>query len=125
MKQRVPEITEKLTGLDMDVWDRGYYHQTDEGCWYEVYVNDAIRKIWSPENMVDIFAGKSGYTAFGEKPSMIHVSDYDNDNQLTFFVPVREVKYTLKHLTDYFLHSNPDDDNYDYSQDGMESTFSW
>ena len=92
MKQRVPEITEKLTGLDMDVWDRGYYHQTDEGCWYEVYVNYAMRKRWSYENIIDEIA------------ELNHTKTL---NPCIIFVPVGEVKYNLKYLTHYLLHNIP------------------
>ena len=25
------------------MWDRGYFKETDDGVWYEVYVNDQIK----------------------------------------------------------------------------------
>ena len=36
-------ISKTLTVLDDFVWDRGYYLETDEGVWYEMYVKDFIK----------------------------------------------------------------------------------
>ena len=38
-------ISEPIENLSTDVWDRGYYLETDEGIWYEVYVNGFINFI--------------------------------------------------------------------------------
>ena len=38
-------ISDQLENLEPEVWDRGYYKETDDGIWYEVYVNDEIKKI--------------------------------------------------------------------------------
>jgi hypothetical protein len=38
----ISDPLDRLThNLSPDVWDRGYYKETDDGIWYEVYVNDA------------------------------------------------------------------------------------
>ena len=37
-------MSETLENLTPDVWNRGYYLETDDGIWYEVYVNDQIKK---------------------------------------------------------------------------------
>ena len=39
-------ISDPLDNLNTDVWDRGYYKETDDGIWYEVYVNDQIKKAY-------------------------------------------------------------------------------
>ena len=38
-------ISNPLSFLDRDesVWDRGYYCETEEGVWYELYVNETIK----------------------------------------------------------------------------------
>ena len=43
---RYPDgISEHLSFLDEDelVWDRGYYCETEDGVWYELYVNEMIK----------------------------------------------------------------------------------
>ena len=39
-------ISNPLENLTEHVWDRGYYLETDDGYWYEVYVNDDIKKYY-------------------------------------------------------------------------------
>ena len=39
-------ISDPLDYINTDVWDRGYYKETDDGIWYEVYVNDQIKKAY-------------------------------------------------------------------------------
>ena len=36
-------ISDNLDYINQDVWDRGYYCETEDGIWYEVYVNDTIK----------------------------------------------------------------------------------
>jgi len=43
-------ISEPIESLLTDVWDRGYYLETDDGIWYEVYVNDQIKKVYKKIN---------------------------------------------------------------------------
>jgi hypothetical protein len=40
-------ISEPLKFLDHEerVWDRGYYCEVKNGCWYELYVKDSINRI--------------------------------------------------------------------------------
>lgn len=37
-------ITDTLDGLNNLVWDCGYYCETDQGIWYELYVVDRIKE---------------------------------------------------------------------------------
>ena len=46
-------ISEPLENLNPDVWDRGYYVETDDGIWYEVYVNDEIKKYYPNIDLSD------------------------------------------------------------------------
>ena len=36
-------ISSEIDGLTDLVWSRGYYCETDDGIWYEVYVNDDLK----------------------------------------------------------------------------------
>ena len=42
-----------LNGLDDEVWERGYYCETDDGTWYEVYANENIKEIWGDFELTD------------------------------------------------------------------------
>ena len=77
-------ISDPLEYLNSDVWDRGYHKVTDDGIWYEVYVNDQIKE------------------TFG-KFSDIFFDHYESDNQITFFVANDEEQYTLDELTDILI----------------------
>jgi len=46
-------ISKPLSGLDDDVWDRGYCCETDDGTWYEMYAAQAIRDIWGDFDLSD------------------------------------------------------------------------
>ena len=37
-------ISDPLENLNSAVWDRGYFKETDDGIWYEVYVTDNIKQ---------------------------------------------------------------------------------
>ena len=37
-------ISDPLENLNSVVWDRGYFKETDDGIWYEVYVADRIKQ---------------------------------------------------------------------------------
>ena len=38
-------ISEQIINLSLDVLDRGYFLETKDGTWYEIYVNDKTKKI--------------------------------------------------------------------------------
>ena len=81
-------ISKSIENLSTDVWDRGYYLETNEGIWYEVYVNDQIKK--GCDEIFDYFHD-------------IMLDHYEDNNQITFFVPNNETQYTLDKLTDILI----------------------
>ena len=57
-------ISDPLENLNSIVWDRGYFKETDDGIWYEVYVNEKIKqkipKIdLKNKNLLEIGSGES------------------------------------------------------------------
>ena len=36
-------ICEEVPDLEPTVWNRGYYCETDQGVWYELYVNETVK----------------------------------------------------------------------------------
>ncbi|MBL6858205.1 MAG: hypothetical protein ISQ92_05905 [Pelagibacteraceae bacterium] len=91
-------ISEPIESLLTDVWDRGYYLETDDGIWYEVYVNDQIKKVYKKINL-DNDKQKEIFGKFYD----IMLDHYEDDNQITFFVPNNETRYTLDKLTDILI----------------------
>ena len=92
-------ISDQLDNLNSHVWDRGYYKETDDGIWYEVYVNDQIKKYYPK---IDIKNNEEDRETFG-KFSDIFFDHYESDNQITFFVAKDEEQYTLDELTDILI----------------------
>ena len=88
-------ISSELDGLTDLVWSRGYYCETDDGIWYEVYVNDDIKYPidLSDEEDMEVFEG------FHD----LNLNHYETDNQITFFEPNDEQEYTLDELTDILI----------------------
>ena len=87
-----------LTGLDEEVWERGYYCETDDGNWYEVYANENIKEIWGDFELTDpeekeMFAGFSDFD----------VSMFGDYGQITFFVANGDEENNLDALTDIFI----------------------
>ena len=91
-------ISEPLENLTPDVWDRGYYLETDDGIWYEIYVNEQIKKYYPKIDLED----EKQKETFG-KFHDIMLDHYESDNQITFFVPNNETQYTLDELTDILI----------------------
>ena len=92
-----PEIVDLLSGLDKGVFDRGYHHQVVDGEWYEVFVNMTIREEFELDTVAK-FLMEFHYVC---------LKDYEDLNQITFFVPVGEMKYTISYLTN-FLSVRPE-----------------
>ena len=88
-------ISSELDGLTDLVWLRGYYCETDDGIWYEVYVNDDLKYPidLSDEEDMEVFEG------FHD----LNLDHYESDNQITFFEPNDEQEYTLDELTDILI----------------------
>ena len=91
-------ISDQLENLEPQVWDRGYYKETDDGIWYEVYVNDEIKKYYPKIDLKN----EEDKETFG-KFKDIMLDHYESDNQITFFVPIGESTYTLAELTDILI----------------------
>ena len=91
-------ISETLENLTPDVWNRGYYLETDDGIWYEIYVNDQVKKNYPKIDLEDE-EQKETFGKFHE----IMLDHYNDDNQITFFVPNNEIQYTLDELTDILI----------------------
>ena len=91
-------ISEPIENLSTDVWDRGYYLETDEGIWYEVYVNNQIKKGCEEINL-DNHTQNETFGNFHD----IMLDHYEDNNQITFFVPNNETQYTLDKLTDILI----------------------
>ena len=91
-------ISEPIENLSPDVWDRGYYLETDDGIWYEIYVNDQVKKKYPKIDLED----EEQKETFG-KFHDIMLDHYKDDNQITFFVPNNETQYTLDELTDILI----------------------
>lgn len=90
-------ITDTLDGLNSEVWDRGYYHETSDGTWYEVYVTDTIKGYFHDMSLDhEDFEHLNNYAC-------INLDHYQDDNQITFFVPDGEEEYTLGELTEMFI----------------------
>ena len=92
-------ISDPLDWINTDVWDRGYHKVTDDGIWYEVYVNDKIKKAYPK---IDIINNEEDKETFG-KFSDIFFDHYEADNQITFFEANDEKEYTLNELTDILI----------------------
>jgi hypothetical protein len=92
------EINKPLEYLNYDVWDRGFYAETTDGIWYELYVNDETKTYWSEINLDD----EEHYDLFG-KFNNLYLDSYIQDNQITFFQPNNEEEYTIDYLTDIFI----------------------
>ena len=91
-------ISDQLDNLNSNVWDRGYYKETDDGIWYEVYVNEQIKKYYPEIDLND----EEQKETFGKFDSIM-LDHYESDNQITFFVPTDESTYTLAELTDILI----------------------
>ena len=91
-------ISIPLNGLDDEVWDRGYYCETDDGTWYEVYANENIKAIWGDFELTDP-EEKEMFADFSD----FDVSMFSDYGQITFFVPINDDENTLDGLTELFI----------------------
>ena len=91
-------ISSDLDNLSELVWAKGYYCETDDGIWYEVYVNDKI-KTGFPKIDLSMEEDKEQFGGFHD----IMLDHYESDGQITFFVPNGEEEYTLDELTDMLI----------------------
>ena len=92
-------ISDPIINLSLDVLDRGYFLETEDGTWYEIYVNEKIKKNYP---VIDL-NNKTQNEIFG-KFNEIMFDHYEDDNQITFFVSHDEEKYNLDKLIDILIN---------------------
>lgn len=88
-------ISENLEDLDENVFTHGYFCETEDGIWYEVYVTDNVKEYY-PELTNE--EEESEFAGFHD----LYLDNYEENNQLTFFVPNDEEEFTLEQLSDIF-----------------------
>jgi hypothetical protein len=91
-------ISDTLENLNTDVWDRGYYKETDDGIWYEVYVVDQIKK-----KFPKIDLNNQDQNKIFEKFHDLKLDYYMSDNQITFFSPKKNNQNYLDILTNILI----------------------
>jgi len=91
-------ISIPLDGLDDEVWDRGYYCETVDGTWYELYVVDSIKELWGDFSLNDP-EEKEMFECFSD----FNVSMFEEYGQITFFVPIGDEENGLDALTEIFI----------------------
>ena len=89
-------ISDVLENLNSKIWDRGYFKETEEGVWYEMYVNKDVKK-----KLPKININKESSKLFSNLKDII-IDHYHDDNQITFFQPKNENKYTFVYLENLF-----------------------
>ena len=92
-KYKYPEdgVNEQLWGMNETVWDRGYYEETDNGTWYNLFVTEEIKGYYKTERE----AVEALYN-FHE----LNLSMYEEYNQINFFVPNSESTFTADEMTE-------------------------
>ena len=90
-------ISDPLENLNSVVWDRGYFKETDDGIWYEVYVTDRIKQ---KVPKIDLNNQKQKILKTFHDLLIDH---YENDNQITFFAPNESDQNYLDILTNIFI----------------------
>tara|TARA_Y100001968_G_scaffold322660_1_gene359130 strand:+ start:360 stop:668 length:309 start_codon:yes stop_codon:yes gene_type:complete len=81
-----------------EVWDRGYYEETKDGTWYNVFVSETIKGYYPTSNdLIDTFSEQG--TMFYE----LELSMYEEYDQVKFFVPNDESKLILDEMTDILI----------------------
>ena len=90
-------ISDPLENLNSVVWDRGYFKETDDGIWYEVYVSDRIKQKVPKIDLND--QKQKILKTFHD----LLIDHYENDNQITFFAPQESDRNYLDILTNIFI----------------------
>ena len=90
-------INNPLYDLEPSVWDRGYYCETDEGVWYEVYFSEEQKKHYPSEKDI-----QENLDANLNRWKGISLWNFEEDNQITFFVKNEEEEWTFDKMTDMF-----------------------
>ena len=90
-------ISDPLENLNSVVWDRGYFKETDDGIWYEVYVSDRIKQKVPKIDLND--QKQKILKTFHD----LLIDHYENDNHITFFAPQESDQNYLDILTNIFI----------------------
>ena len=93
-------ISNPLGDLEPSVWDKGYYCETDEGVWYEVYFSEEQKKHYPSEK--EIQENFDANLIDGKGFKGISLWNFEEDNQITFFVQNEEEEWTFDKMTDMF-----------------------
>lgn len=96
-------ISETLQFLEHEenVWDRGYFLEVENGCWYELYVNEST-KLKFPSlggNIDDMNSIAYSFRGFHG----LWIGDYEENNQITFFEPSNDKTWNYAEMTDIFI----------------------
>jgi hypothetical protein len=93
-------ISDVIDDLNLDVWDRGYSCGTENGTWYEVYVNAETKA--SYPSIPDDFDNEDSVAFSFRGFKGLQLGNYVDNDQITFFVPDGEDEWTLDEMTDIF-----------------------
>jgi hypothetical protein len=93
-------ISDVIDDLNSDVWDRGYSCETENGTWYELYVNAETKA--SYPSIPDDFDNEDSVAFSFRGFKGLQLGNYVDNDQITFFVPDGEVEWTLEEMTDIF-----------------------
>ena len=77
--------------MEESVWDRGYYEETEDGIWYNLFVTEEIKGYYKTE----MEALESLYNFH-----QLELSMYEEYNQINFFVPNSESTFTADMMTE-------------------------
>ncbi len=80
--------------LNEVVWDRGYYADTEDGTWYNLFVTEEIKGYYPNERKV-----LNALNNFHQ----LDLSMYEEYNQINFFAPNFEYKFTIDEMTDILI----------------------
>ena len=96
-------IETSIEDLETSVWDRGYYCDTDEGVWYELYLNNEQKKYYPTElDLQETLNENFKYGKNTEGFKGLLLFHFEDENQITFFVSYSEEEWTFDKMTDIF-----------------------
>jgi len=93
-------IETPIDNLEPSVWDRGYYCETDEGTWYELYFTEEQKKHYPTLEPLQETLNSQLIDGAGFKGLLLF--HFEEENQITFFVPYDEEEWTFDKMTDMF-----------------------
>lgn len=101
-------ICKDLDGyFNENLWDRGYYFETKDGTWYEMYANETLKQQYEDlyDNGLEYLKSEEGIENFGEIGNFnsIMLEHWKEDNQITFFVPTDEDYYTFSEMEEILV----------------------